>query len=78
MTVHCTVQRSEEIDAFLRAAEDRGDIRFGLHRQRTAIMTCIVPSITNDAHFHFLDGGEGGYTAAASAYKAKIPDADPA
>ena len=78
MTVNCTVQRSEEIDAFLRAAEDRGDIRFGLHRQRTAIMTCIVPSITNDAHFHFLDGGEGGYTAAASAYKAKIPDADPA
>ncbi|MBX2831326.1 MAG: DUF3095 domain-containing protein [Rhodospirillales bacterium] len=72
MTVKCTNALGSKIDAFLQTAEDRGDIHFGTHRQRSAIMTCIVPSITNDAHFHFLDGGEGGYTAAASIYKAKM------
>ena len=72
MTVNCSKQRAEEIEALLHAAELQGDVYFGTHRQRTAIMTCIVPSITNDTHFHFLDGGEGGYTAAATAFKAKI------
>ena len=72
MTINCSKTRADEIDAYLRTAEQRGDIHFGTHHQRTAIMTCIVPSITNDAHFHFLDGGEGGYTAAAAVYKAKM------
>ncbi len=72
MTINCSAERGAEIDDYLRDAENRGDIHFGTHHQRTAIMTCIVPSITNDAHFHFLDGGEGGYTAAASVYKAKM------
>jgi hypothetical protein len=71
MTVNCSNQRAGEIEAHLHAAELQGDIYFGTHRQKSAIMTCIVPSITNDAHFHFLDGGEGGYTAAAAAFKAK-------
>jgi hypothetical protein len=71
MTVNCSKPRAEEIEALLHAAELQGDIHFGTHRQHSAIMTCIVPSITNDTHFHFLDGGEGGYTAAATALKAK-------
>ncbi|AXO15701.1 DUF3095 domain-containing protein [Thalassospira indica] len=71
MTVNCSLTRAEEVEALLHAAELQGDIHFGTHRQRSAIMTCIVPSITSDAHFHFLDGGEGGYTAAARAFKAK-------
>tara|TARA_B100000674_G_scaffold496978_1_gene529043 strand:- start:1776 stop:2951 length:1176 start_codon:yes stop_codon:yes gene_type:complete len=72
MTVMCSAARAEEVEAHLHAAELSGAVHFGTHRQRSAIMTCIVPSITNDAHFHFLDGGEGGYTAAATAFKAKV------
>lgn len=72
MTVNCSSEQSAKIEQYLLSAEARGDILFGTHRQRSAIMTCIVPSITSDAHFHFLDGGEGGYTAAASACKAKL------
>jgi hypothetical protein len=33
-------------------------------------MTCIVPSIVRDDHFHFIDGADGGYTRAAEAIKA--------
>lgn len=76
MTVNCSADQIAEVEEYLQAAEARGDILFGTHRQRTAIMTCIVPSITNDAHFHFLDGGEGGYTAAASVFKAKMKQAE--
>ena len=34
-------------------------------------MTCIVPSILRDDHIHFVDGADGGYTAAAAAMKAQ-------
>lgn len=72
MTVKCSKALADEIDAYLQDSEQRGDIHFGTHRQKSAIMTCIVPSLTSDAHFHFLDGGEGGYTAASTVYKDKI------
>ncbi|MCC9623995.1 DUF3095 domain-containing protein [Thalassospira sp. MA62] len=72
MTVNCSLERTNDIEAFLQAAEDRGDVVYGTHRQDSAIMTCIVPSITNDGHYHFLDGGNGGYTSAASVFKAKM------
>jgi hypothetical protein len=29
-----------------------------------------VPSVTSDAHFHFLDGAGGGYAQAATNMKA--------
>ena len=42
-----------------------GLLRYGLFEQDSALMTCIVPSVTADRHFHFLDGSAGGYAAAA-------------
>lgn len=83
MTVNCNSQQADQLEQMLSQAEKANHIQYGLHRQKTAIMTCIVPSVVNDTHFHFLDGGEGGYTAAAAAYKAKrdarqqTPDAPP-
>ncbi|MDP2698733.1 DUF3095 domain-containing protein [Thalassospira sp.] len=71
MTVSCTDDQADALETLLSQAEQAGKIHYGTHRQKTALMTCIVPSVMHDAHFHFLDGGEGGYTAAASVYKAK-------
>ncbi|PKR55997.1 DUF3095 domain-containing protein [Thalassospira marina] len=71
MTVSCSAAQLVQLREILTRNEASGHIQFGLHQQKTAIMTCIVPSAVHDAHFHFLDGGEGGYTAAAAAYKAK-------
>ncbi|WP_085580959.1 DUF3095 domain-containing protein [Thalassospira mesophila] len=71
MTVNCSAKQLDDLEQILTRAEHENSIQFGLHRQKTAIMTCIVPSVLNDAHFHFLDGGEGGYSAASAAYKAK-------
>ena len=46
-------------DARLAGAAD-----YGLHPQETALMTCVAPSIFDDDHLHFLDGGDSGHAQA--------------
>ncbi|MGE6783665.1 DUF3095 family protein [Ensifer adhaerens] len=65
LTVDCTVEQIDRIQAILSAAKRRGEVDFGLHRQSHALMTCLVPSARPDAHLHFLDGMDGGYARAA-------------
>ncbi len=36
-----------------------------------AVMTCLVVSVMDGRHVHFVDGGDGGYTRAATAFKAQ-------
>ena len=45
------------------------NLRYGLSVQDSAILTCYVPSVTSDSHFHFLDGAGGGYAQAAENMK---------
>ena len=45
-------------------------LKYGLCVQDSAVLTCYVPSVTSDAHFHFLDGAGGGYAQAATNMKA--------
>ena len=34
-------------------------------------MTCLVASADDNRHVHFIDGGDGGYTQAATQLKAR-------
>ncbi len=70
MTLDCDDATEDKLRRLLEQAEADGIIRFGLHGQSEAMMTCIVPSIQTDDHIHFVDGAAGGYTAAAQAIKA--------
>jgi hypothetical protein len=45
-------------------------VRYGLHRQDAAMMTCFTPSALRSDHVHFIDGARGGYASAATALKA--------
>lgn len=65
MTVDCTEETVQKIESRLEEARRKGVADYGLHRQKTAVMTCVAPSILRDDHLHFLDGGDGGYTRAA-------------
>ncbi|WP_315860790.1 DUF3095 family protein [Rhizobium leguminosarum] len=65
LTLDCTSHQIELVEALLIRARSRGDIKFGLHRQTHALMTCLVPSSNKRSHLHFLDGMGGGYTKAA-------------
>ncbi|MGJ8617802.1 MAG: DUF3095 domain-containing protein [Sulfitobacter sp.] len=71
MTLDCDTITQDQLRALLEKAAGDGIIRFGLHAQSEAMMTCIVPSIQTDDHIHFVDGATGGYTAAAQAIKSR-------
>ena len=65
MTVDCRIATAGRVEALLADARQRGIVRFGTHHQQAAQITCIVPSALTDHHFHFIDGANGGYAAAA-------------
>ena len=70
MVLDCSPELAAEIERRLAVGAADGKVRFGLHRQRAAMMTCFTPSATSANHVHFIDGALGGYAAAASALKA--------
>ena len=69
MTLDCTPALADKIEKRLTQAAAENIARFGLHRQPSAIMTCIVPSISESSHVHFVDGAAGGYALAARRLK---------
>jgi hypothetical protein len=69
MTLDCTPDLADGIEQRLAQARRDNVARFGLHRQSAALMTCIVPSVVESDHFHFVDGASGGYALAARQMK---------
>ncbi|MFK7834620.1 MAG: DUF3095 domain-containing protein [Sulfitobacter sp.] len=70
MTLDCDQQTLDKIKEVLEDAARAGVLRYGITTQDEAMMTCIVPSILENNHVHFIDGAAGGYTQAASHMKA--------
>ena len=71
MTLDLDAATSAAIEARLQDAENAGVCRFGIHRQSSAIMTCVVASPLQPNHIHFVDGAAGGYAMAAAELKTK-------
>lgn len=71
MTLDCDAETVTRLETLLSVAEAAGTVSYGMHTQDEAMMTCIVPSIMDDNHVHFIDGASGGYTQAATAIKAR-------
>lgn len=70
MILDCTEGLENELTQRLKASASAGILRYGLHRQDAAMMTCFVPSVMRSDHVHFIDGARGGYATAATALKA--------
>ncbi|MFZ2156208.1 MAG: DUF3095 domain-containing protein [Bradyrhizobium sp.] len=70
MILDCTPELESALANVLAAAASAGTVRYGLHRQDAAMMTCFTPSALRSDHVHFIDGARGGYASAASALKA--------
>ncbi|MEW2918727.1 DUF3095 domain-containing protein [Ruegeria sp. ANG10] len=66
MTLDCDPATLSQIRMILEQARGHGKVRYGLHAQDEAMMTCFVPSATRDDHVHFVDGASGGYAQAAA------------
>lgn len=78
MIIDCTPELAEEIEQTLTAAARKGMVRFGIHREQAAMMTCFTPFPTHSDHMHFVDGAGGGYALAAAALKSRAPGASAA
>jgi hypothetical protein len=70
MILDCTPELEDALTQRLAAAASAGIVRYGLHRQDAAMMTCFTPSVMRSDHVHFIDGARGGYASAATALKA--------
>lgn len=72
MILDCTEELENALTQRLKAAASAGILRYGLHRQDAAMMTCFTPSVMRSDHVHFIDGARGGYATAATALKAMV------
>jgi Protein of unknown function (DUF3095) len=73
MVLDCTPELENTLSERLAAAAFNGTVRYGLHRQDAAMMTCFTPSVMRSDHVHFIDGARGGYASAATALKTAAP-----
>ena len=70
MILDCTPDLERVLSERLASAAKSGLVRYGLHRQDAAMMTCFTPSALRSDHVHFIDGARGGYASAATSLKA--------
>jgi hypothetical protein len=70
MILDCTEELGRALTRLLENAASEGIVRYGVHRQDAAMMTCFAPSVMRSDHVHFIDGARGGYASAATALKA--------
>ena len=67
----CEPAQADAIEAMLESHAQKGILRYGVHRSDSALMTCLLFNIDQGEHIHFVDGSDGGFTAAAKNMKAK-------
>lgn len=66
-----TLEMRGELTAYLDALSQTGKIAYGVHVSDRALMTCLVFE-RYGKQVHFIDGADGGYTAAAVPLKERL------
>ena len=64
VVLSCTKGETETLISYLNSLENDGEFRYGMHISDAAIITCMIKEYSG-THFHFVDGGDGGYAMAA-------------
>ena len=72
LVIDCTEEEVEQLKAYLYREYSEEKVFFGVHTSDEALITCLVESVNEGRHIHFIDGGEGGYAMAAKQLKAQI------
>ena len=77
LVLDCKRGQVQEIRDYLEGLYRSGKVFYGLHESDHAIMTCLVGSVADGDHIHFIDGGAGGYAMAAKTLKEQMSKAKP-
>jgi len=72
MVLDVSDEQIEKIDQYLAGELAKGKLVYGTHVADTALMTCMVFSLEQSEHVHFVDGSNGGFAVAAIDFKRRI------
>ena len=72
MVLDCSAAEVAAIEAYLEGLHEEGRVVYGTHKASSAMMTCLVFSLEESRHVHFIDGADGGYALAALQLKAQL------
>jgi hypothetical protein len=75
LILDCSFSQIDQITNYLQTLHAEKRIYFGLHQSGHALMTCLVESLNEGGHIHFIDGGDGGYAIAAKHLKDQLAKA---
>ncbi len=72
MVLDLSTAQAERIERYLQKRFEDGDLIYGTHRAKSALMTCVVFSLEQSEHIHFVDGADGGFAVAAIDFKQRL------
>ncbi len=72
LVLDVTAEQATRIDIYLRAEHEAGRLNYGVHLAPEALMTCVVFSLKDSRHIHFIDGASGGFAMAAVDLKKQL------
>lgn len=77
LVLDVTVEQAAQIDSYLHSEFVAGKLHYGVHMSGQALMTCVVFSLEESRHIHFIDGADGGFTLAAMNLKRQLAGLPP-
>lgn len=72
MVVACSTKARQELQHWLDAAYQQGQLCYGLHVSDKALITCGLHLSSGQGPIHFIDGADGGYAFAARQLKQQL------
>lgn len=72
-----TQQQAKAIESYLEGQYQAGRLNYGVHITDSALMTCLVFSLEQSEHVHFIDGSDGGFAMAATGFKERAKRQEP-
>lgn len=69
MILDGTKEQKNKITQYLKEKYHSGELVYGTHSSKSALMTCLI--FSPETHAHFIDGADGGYALASLDLKEK-------